>query len=318
MPAQPVPTLATARGLRAAAVRVPGSTSNLGPGFDVLGLAVDRALRAAYEPGQGPLEVVRSPSLEAASRISEDFFVRAFRAALPAGVEAGGRLVVESDVPVARGLGSSAAARVAGELLAWAASGRAMDRDRLLARAAALEGHPDNAAPAVLGGLVASVRDGDRVRIARLPLSPEVGFAFADPGFEVRTAEARRVMPTTVPLALATATSGRLALLLHGLAVADPECIAAGLHDELHVPHRLPLVPGARVAMAAALEAGAWGVTLSGSGSGLVALGPRALAPELARALAEGFRRGGAPGGEAFALRPDPVGATQLDPSHQP
>ena len=101
-----------------ATVRVPGSTSNLGPGFDALGLALDRALVASFEPGGRTLEVTRSGSLEALRADGEDLAVEAFKSGFPDGAVPGGRLALHSDIPVARGMGSSAAALVAGRLLA--------------------------------------------------------------------------------------------------------------------------------------------------------------------------------------------------------
>jgi homoserine kinase len=150
-----------------------------------------------------------------------------------------------------------------------------IERMALIRAVTLAEGHPDNAVPSLVGGLVATSLEQGEVRWTPLPLSPSVGFVFAAPGVEVRTDEARKVLPAAVPHADAVANGGRLAELLVGLARGDGERIAWGLHDRLHMPWRWPLVPGADEARAAALAAGAWGVTLSGSGSGVMALGPR-------------------------------------------
>ena len=168
------------------------------------------------------------------------------------------------------------------------------------------EGHPDNAAPAVFGGLVAALRDeAGRPRVVPLPLSPAVGFAFAAPGAAISTAAARRALPAAVPHAVAARALGRLAALLRGLALGDAELLRVGFADELHVPYRLALIPGAGAAVEAAREAGAWAVTVSGSGSGLLAACPPARAAEVAAAMGEAFRRAAGPDGVVhFEARP--------------
>lgn len=294
--------------MRPAAVRVPGSTSNLGPGFDALGLAVDRAVTARFTPGGAALEVRRAGTL-AGLGDGPDLVVDALLGALPPDTELCGALDLDSNIPVARGLGSSAAARVAGWWLAARILGAEPDRGGIFDAVTRSEGHPDNAAPAVFGGLRATVRHGGRLVSAALPISPRVGLAFVDPGVEVRTDDARRVLPDRVALADAAATGGRVALLLYGLATADPELVQAGIADVLHVPYRLALVPGAADALDAGRAAGAWGATLSGSGSGLLAF---AAPDDLARvidATVDALRRAGHPSASGFPLRPDHLGA---------
>ncbi len=136
------------------------------------------------------------------------------------------------------------------------------------AHACAQEGHGDNAAPCALGGLRAVVP----APTGRAPFSwssrPDVGFAYAAPAAGVSTAAARAALPKHVAHDVAVAQLGRLTALVRGLADGDPELIRIGFEDELHVPHRLPLIPGRYNAMGAGYDAGAWAVTISGSGSG--------------------------------------------------
>jgi len=274
--------------LRAAAVRVPCSTSNLGPGFDCLGLAFQRYLDARFTPGgdtalrtdyTGTMaglgdDVSYFPDL-LASAFTERLHTHGFTAV-------SGLLTAHSEIPVARGLGSSAAATVAGLLLADAALGLHSDPAAALTWCTAREGHPDNSAPSLLGGLVAVARAADNSPSAfRLPLSERIAFAFAAPALELPTPAMRAALPAHVSHALAARELGRLAALLQGLATGEPALLALGLLDELHVPHRLPLIPRAGEAFAAAAAAGAWGATISGSGSGLIAL----CAPESAAAV---------------------------------
>lgn len=304
-------------------LEVPASTSNLGPGYDVLGLALDRYLSVRWEPGDHPLRVELGGTL--ARLDPERDLVRAsLEESL--GAPALGVLDVRSTVPVARGLGSSAAARIAGRLLGLAARGGAeiagapgpamVDREAreaLLLEVSRAEGHPDNAVPSVVGGFVAASLEDDTLRWTPLPLSPSVGMAFAAPGVEVRTDDARRALPTSVAHADAVANGARLAQLLAGLARADGDQIAWGLHDRLHTAWRWPLVPEADAARAAALEAGAWGVALSGSGSGLLAFGPVPCMDEVAEAMRAAFAPvSGSEPACGFAVRRALVGAAAI------
>lgn len=298
-----------------AAVRVPASTSNLGAGFDTLGLAVRRYLTARYEPGGGDLSLTRHGTLsEMFIHSADDMLARAFVGEMNRRgfARVTGSLYATSEIPIGRGLGTSAAATVAGLLLASAAAGDAeADRESLLGEAVMLEGHGDNAAPALFGGLVAVVpRPGGGVRHLSLPLSPEVGFAFAAPGTRVSTAEARRALPSEYPKPTAIGALPRLAALMHGLATGDGDALAVGLTDDLHVPYRLPLIQGGANAVDAALDAGAWGATISGSGSGLLAVCPRDRIADVSSAMVAAFRHAGHEEVVTFPLEPDSNGAS--------
>jgi homoserine kinase len=243
----------------------------------------------------------------------DDLVVVAFQAELARrGVAAvSGRLTIDSEIPVGRGLGTSAAAAVAGLLLGAAVSGEeSPDRTALLSEATRLEGHGDNAAPALLGGLVAVVRrEEHEVRALRFPLSADIGFAFAAPEARVATAEARRVLPSQYEKSTTFAALGRLAALLHGLAEGDPEALTMGMQDDLHVPYRLALTPAAAAVFDAAREAGAWAATLSGSGSGVIAACPRDRTEAVVAAIHSTFSAATPGESVAFALEPDRRGA---------
>ncbi len=297
--------------LRRARVRVPCSTSNLGAGFDCLGLALSRHIRVEYEPGTSALAINRSGTAQHLSDegdLTRAMFLRELSSAGVADVR--GTISVDSDIPLGRGLGSSAAATVAGLLLARAVLGEHdPERQALLQIATGQEGHPDNAAPALLGGLVGVARDGqERARAFRLLLSPRVGFAFAAPDVKVPTPAARRALPPTVPHAVASRALGRVAALIQGFAQADPELLRAGFTDELHVPYRLPFIPQGEQAIQAGMDAGAWAVTISGSGSGLLAVCAPDDAGPIAAALAAAFNQ--TDSNYAFAAHPDLRGGT--------
>jgi homoserine kinase len=288
-------------------VRVPGSTSNLGAGFDTIGLAVSRYLTAEYRAGDGPLAIDRRGTLASLQGMPEelDLFAQAMRSVCPS---LGGTLVLDSEIPVGRGLGSSAAAVVGGLTLGAAVGSSNVD---VLRTARRWESHLDNVAPCLLGGLVAVVEN----EAFPLVLAPGIAFAYAAPGVPLSTARARAALPTTVPHSEAARALGHLAALIRGLETADVALLKLGLSDRLHVPYRLPLIPGGAEVREAGLAAGAWGVTVSGAGSGLLAVTSPEKAASVAEAMAAAFREAAGPEGVvAFPLVPDSRGVT-LDAS---
>lgn len=299
-------------GLRAVSVRVPCSTSNLGSGYDTVGLALDRYLDASFHPdGSGRLELIRSGTL---ARLEDaggpDLVETAFRRVVEGAGEApSGRLVLYSSIPVGRGLGASAAAVLAGFDLGKAALGLAVDEDGAFEMALRHEGHGDNAAPSLFGGLRAVAQTADGPVVIGLALHEDVGFAYAAPSASVATSEARALLPRRVPHRTAAASLGRLVALLRGLAECNPELIRIGVKDELHVPYRLPLIPGAMAAISAGIDAGAWAVTVSGAGSGLIAMCAPRDAVEVAAGMHEIFDAGaGDPECVGFPMTPSATG----------
>jgi homoserine kinase len=199
-----------------------------------------------------------------------------------------------SDVPVARGLGSSAAALVAGALLADALLGLGLGAARVAELAATEEGHPDNAAPMLFGGAVLGLPvEGGRWTFAPLPLHHDVTPVVAIPEFHTSTKAMRGALPRELPHGAAVRAAAKGAALVRGLAAADGALLAHALDDVLHVPFRRALIPGYDAVVDAARAAGAWGATLSGAGSSLVALAPRAAAPAVAAAMRDAWGRAG-------------------------
>ena len=273
----------------------PASTSNLGPGFDCLGLALRLGLTVtATRIPEGFRIERRGEGSDLALDPNRDALLAAYRhlfrvARKPVPTVA---LSIRSTIPVARGLGSSAAAIVAGLTLAnhWL-KGR-FSQDEILDEAIRIEGHPDNVSAAVLGGLTLSFpRSRGGVTALSLPPPRGVRVTLVVPELRVSTEKARALLPRTVPLQDAAANTARALALLYALQNRRPDLLADALHDVYHVPFRSRLIPSyARVAEAGR-RAGAHGVTISGSGPTLLALHPPGKGRAVGAAMVRAFAR---------------------------
>lgn len=263
-------------------VSVPATSANLGPGFDSLGLALahrDRLEAVALGPagpGGPSVEVeVRGEGAATLPRGRDHLVVQAMEAAFAAlGVGAPDlRLTCHNVIPQARGMGSSSAAIVGGLGLARALVPDGADRlddDALLAMAARIEGHPDNVAPALLGGFVVSGHDDGVWWAVPAPVDPRVRAVVLVPPDPVPTELARGLLPTTVPLAEAAADAGRTALLVAALG-GSVEHLWRGTRDHLHQEHRRPAMP-ATLEMVDRLRARGVAAAVSGAGPTVIAL----------------------------------------------
>ena len=270
-------------------VRVPGSTSNIGAGFDCLGLALDLWLDARVVEGAGPSRYSGTLSTMGADADIVSHIV--------GGLIADDRhLEITSSIPVGKGLGSSAAATVAGIALHHALAGHSLEKDVLFASAVEHEGHPDNAAPAVYGGLVLVAGSPRQVT-----MHPSLGVALAIPDATVSTEAARELLPETLPRQTAVAQASGAGALLLGLATGDAELIRTGMIDHLGTPARRDLISGFDDATKAGLDAGAYGVTISGSGPTVLAISPVDSADRVAVAMAGAMT---AAGNAAAAIAP--------------
>ncbi|HEX9891354.1 MAG TPA: homoserine kinase [Actinomycetota bacterium] len=264
-------------------VSVPATSANLGPGFDALALALDLRSEVTVDTEAEPAIIVEG---EGAGELPRDASNLIFRAMTYLSREAGGtlppfRLTARNAIPLERGLGSSAAAVVAGVALADRLMGTGLDPDRILEVAVDIEGHPDNVAGCLRGGLVIAHLSEDGWRAERLDPHGDLRPVLLVPEHErLPTADARRVLPQQVPLATAVFNAGRAALALLAL-TARPDLLREALEDRLHQPHRLPLVPAARATFERLREARV-PVCVSGAGPALLAFeGPAAEVPEL-------------------------------------
>lgn len=284
--------------VRRASVRVPASSANLGAGFDCIGIAVDRWLTASVEaddePGSNQTAVVISRDgtlLSLDVPPEDDALYVGFVAACAANSRSIPKRLsfsVDSKIPVARGLGSSSAALVAGARLADAALSLELGDTAIAELCSRIEGHPDNVAPAVFGGAILGIPTGSAKQqwsFAPLAVDPGIAFVFAIPPYPVDTAIARALLPSTVDYAIAVTAAAKSAALVEGLRTGDRALLEIALDDVLHVPYRRHLVPGLASLGAAACAAGAFGLTLSGSGPTLVAIAPQDRADRVADAI---------------------------------
>jgi homoserine kinase len=246
--------------IRRRLVRVPASSANLGPGYDVLAAAVSLYLELEVEEtGEFSLD----PGGLDVSTGRDNLIVRAFETLHSAD---GIAFRLKSEIPLARGLGSSAAAIVAGLFAADHLFELALTKEEMLAKATELEGHPDNVAAAIYGGFVICGGEEELPSAVRFdPPSGLEGIAVI-PAEKVSTERAREAIPAEVPLADAVANVSAASRLVLGLQTADLDLVAAGLVDRLHQPRRRELYPRSMELVDEAAELGALGATISGAG----------------------------------------------------
>jgi homoserine kinase len=299
-------------------VYAPGSASNFGAGFDCFGIAFtglgDRVV-ARRVPERGvrvvstsdprvPTSPDRNTAALAASRVLE-------RGAGEGGLE----LEVVKGLPLAAGLGGSAASAVAGAVAADALLGTGLPKRELVSCAVGAEAvvsgrHADNVAPSLLGGAIL-VRGLDPPALTRVTVHLSLALVLVTPAHQVETALARAVLPESVPRGDAVAQASRLASLILGLERGDPELVREGMRDLIAEPHRRGLYPGSLEASAAGLEAGAAGVAVSGAGPSLVAVSATGSALAVAEAMEAAYRKAGQRA-TTHCAQPDLLGARLL------
>jgi homoserine kinase len=282
-------------------IRVPASTANLGAGFDCFGLALELYLtvRATVQSGVGAHTVARSRGVSGSSKLPsaphENLILRAMQHAaerqnfrLPAV-----HLAVQNDIPIAAGLGSSAAAIVAGIALAFAVSGRKLPEQTALRLAADLEYHTDNVGAALLGGLVVSfVGDDGNVVAVRKHWPKEIRAIAVTPKMSLETSASRAALPKTVEHADAVHNVQRSALFLGALDAKRYDLLWDATQDRLHQSYRQALIPGLAAALQMPRMLGLLGIALSGAGPSVIALATDHFA-EIGKAMASHFARNG-------------------------
>lgn len=253
-------------------VRVPATTANIGPGFDSMGcaLALYNYITCEVLPA-GKLVITGCPE---PYQNEENLAVQGYRAVLSRlGLPNEGlSLNIRAEIPVCRGLGSSAALIAGGAAAANLLHGSPLPPAELLEVTNEIEGHPDNLAPAIYGGLTASLVEDGKPRTVKLPLSPTLRWVAAIPDFELSTHLARAVLPKEVAFVDAVYNASHVAVLVGALGRGDRELIAMALRDRLHQPYREKLIPEYNKVKTAAEQCGAIAFCISGAGPTLLAL----------------------------------------------
>ncbi|WP_414550202.1 homoserine kinase [Anabaena sp. CCY 0017] len=257
-------------------VTVPATTANLGPGFDCIGAALTLYNKFKFTRlDEGGL-IIDVTGAEA-ERVQTDesnllyqAFVKLYQyiGQTPPSV----KMEIQLGVPLARGLGSSATAIVGGLVGANQLAGAPLTQLQVMELAIAMEGHPDNVVPALLGGCRLAATSAENWSICDIPWNENIVPVLAIPDFELSTSEARQVLPTQVSRADAIFNTAHLGLLLRGLQTGKGEWLSTALQDRLHQPYRQALIPGYDAVNAAAIKAGAYGMVISGAGPTLLAL----------------------------------------------
>ncbi len=281
-------------GPRSVTVRVPATTANLGAGYDCLGLALALHNEVALALAPESSVEVEGEGADSLPRDGTHMVLRAARRAAEAAGESLPPLALRqvNRIPLARGLGSSSAAIVGGVIGANELLGLALSERTMLDVATEVEGHPDNVAPAMLGGLTVCCTVGDEVLVQRLAVAEGLSCVVAIPDFEVATHRARRVLPETVDHADAVFNLSRAGLTVAALVSGSFDLLREAMRDRLHQPYRAHLVPGMEEAIEAALKAGARSAALSGSGPTVAAFVTDG-GEEVGAAMVNAFRRAG-------------------------
>ena len=285
---------------RSIEVRIPASTANLGAGFDCLGLALEMYLtvRATVQISPGSRTLARTRGVGSASlpkSPEENLIFRAMRyTAEKEGFQLPVvRLAVKNEIPIAGGLGSSAAAAIAGTALAYATAGRPLSRDNGLRYASEIEGHADNAGAALHGGLVVTYGQmNGRVGAMRLAWPKMIRVIAVTPSIELPTKKSRAVLPAQVPRQDAVHNLQRSALFIAAIETRHYDLIWDAMHDRLHQHYRQKLIPGLAEVLAMPQMPGLLGLALSGAGPSVVALATAGF-DEIGRAIAARFEHAG-------------------------
>lgn len=295
-------------------VQIPATTANLGPGFDCLGMALE--LYNVVELIPAPRGLSIEVAGEGAADIPRDDRNLVYQAAqrvfsqldcAPPGL----KLRLNNQIPVARGLGSSTSAIVGGVIAANLLGGGKLSVKEIISLASMIEGHPDNVAPAVLGGVVVSVQADGEIKYLKFQPPPVLKGVVAVPDFPLATKASRDVLPAQVSFQDASFNVGRVALLVAALQQGDLSLLGVAMEDRLHQSFRSSLVPGFKKVLAAAKLAGARGVTLSGAGPAVIAFADSNF-ELIARVMGETFRQNGVKA-RVMVLKPSPIGARALE-----
>ena len=294
-------------------VSVPATTANLGVGFDCLGAALTMTNKFQFTQVDTNTKLKITVEGKEAEKVSTDDSNLLYQSFLqlyqqikqtPPNVE----IIIKLGVPFSRGLGSSATAIVGGLLGANNLAGNPLSQAELIKMAIAIEGHPDNVVPALLGNCQLSVGEAEEWHISSIPWHQDIIPVVAIPNFELSTEEARSVLPTEYSRSDAIFNISRMGLLLRGLATNNGEWLKTALADKLHQPYRQKLITGYDQVKQAAINAGAYGMVISGAGPTLLALTNPINREQVAKSMSDAWTNIGVEA-EVRSLSLDTVGA---------
>lgn len=254
-------------------VTVPGTSANLGPGFDCLGIALTIYNRFSFASIAEGIEWDRcDPEYQNEQNLVYRGMKKTWEALgiPPMGV----RISIQEEIPISRGLGSSAACLVAGVAGANEMAGSPLSKEDIFHLASSLEGHPDNVAPAVFGGMRVSAKCEEGFVAQPISIAPGLQFYGIVPDFQLSTEEARKVLPEAIPYWDGVHNVGKTALLIASLINGEFSLLRNSLNDLLHQPYRGKLIPDFHKILAASKEAGDYGAFLSGAGPTIMAVVP--------------------------------------------
>ena len=268
-------------------VRVPATIANIGPGFDCLGMAIPIydtiTIEETVLPGTG-IEINVLANEDVSDELSLEHIPMDENSIIYKAVEllynsigqtpSELKITIHSEIPIAKGLGSSASVIVGGLIAANELLGKPADRAALLSIATEVEGHPDNVTPAIVGGLTISSTEGDGSIVYRnLPWPEEWALTVCVPEYELSTEISRSVLPENVPMADAVFNSQRMAMFVHAINTKDEELMKLALKDKLHQPYRMKLIPGFdKISQNLKHEDSVLGVVLSGAGPSILVI----------------------------------------------
>lgn len=294
-------------------VRVPATSANLGPGFDTLGLALALYVQVKLEwstdniiefTGEGAREIAERPEYNLAwQAVNRVLQVTGNKSAL--------KMSIHNDIPVGRGLGSSAAAIVAGLVSANQLLGKPLAEEKILALAVEMEGHPDNVVPALKGGLTTAMIYNDQVYYQKVHLPAEMSVVVVVPEFELSTEIARAVLPEQIDLQVTIGNLQRACFLLASLHNGDFSNIQKAMDDQIYQPLRKQFIPGFDQVLNAAYDHGAIGAALSGAGPSIIAFCRINEQERVAQAMQTAFLDAGVVS-KAWHLQIDDKGAEML------
>ena len=288
-------------------IQIPGSSANIGPGFDCFGIGWQLYNYIEFLPCE-ELKISGCPQeFQNADNLAYQGYLAAAKAG---GIESEAVEIIfkESNIPVSRGLGSSAALIVGGAVAANEMHSLGFDSQKLLEICTPIEGHPDNIAPSIFGGFTVSVMDGEKVISIPCPVSEKLYFTALIPDFKLSTELARGVLPKDYSRADAIFNLSRASLLIKALECGEAELISAAMNDRIHQPYRTELIEGYDKAREIALSLGACGVCISGAGSTMLCVSDKAdFSEKMAAAMEKEF-----PSWNIIPLLIDSTGACRI------